>query len=294
MRNGVPVMKKVMKSISLFLCVMIFATSLPVLFAETESASAATTTMVNEKVRGKVLYSYSYKVLTLINKERKKRKLSQLKITQGLISVAYRRTAEISLYYAHSRPNGEKNPFKMYKWKHYVGENIALNQQTPEQVGRCWMNSPAHRKNILNKKFNSVGIGCFKVNGYIYWEQFFVDNKASRNAAQKSNADVTYTVAMKTSNVKLRSSVKSVWFDDFYTRRITTYQFNKRVDNYDFVTNLDNSCIQYKSANENIAKINSKGVVLPVANGKTTITAKLKGYPSKKVTWTVIVDVEEM
>ena len=44
-------MKKVMKSISLFLCVMIFATSLPVLFAETESASAATTTMVNEKVR---------------------------------------------------------------------------------------------------------------------------------------------------------------------------------------------------------------------------------------------------
>lgn len=290
----VPVMKKVMKFISLFLCVMIFATSLPVLFAETESVSAATTAMVNEKVRGKVLYSYSYKVLTLINKERKKKKLSQLKMTQGLIGVANRRAAEISLYYAHSRPNGEKNPFKMYKWKHYVGENIALNQQTPEQVVKCWMNSPSHRKNILNKKFNSVGIGCFKVNGYIYWEQFFVDNKASRNAAQKSNADVTYTVSMKTSNVKLRSSVKSVWFDDFYTRRITTYQFNKRVDNYDFVTNLDNSCIQYKSANENIAKINSNGVVLPVANGKTTITANLKGYPSKKVTWTVIVDVEEM
>lgn len=215
-------------------------------------------------------------------------------MTRGLISVANRRTAEISLYYAHSRPNGAKNPFKMYKWKHYVGENIALNQQTPEQVVKCWMNSPAHRKNILNKKFNSVGIGCFKVNGYIYWEQFFVDNKASRNAAQKSNAYVTYTVAMKTSNVKLRSSVKSVWFDDFYTRRITTYQFNKRVDNYDFVTNLDNSCIQYKSANRNIAKINSKGVVLPVANGKTTITANLKGYHGKKVTWTVIVDVEEM
>ena len=289
-----PVMKKVMKTISLFLCVMIFATSLPVFFAETESASAATATMVNENVRGKVLYSYSYKVLTLINKERKKKKLSQLKMTQGLLSVANRRAAEISLYYAHSRPNGEKNPFKMYKWKHYVGENIALNQQTPEQVVKCWMNSPPHKKNILNKKFNSVGIGCFKVNGYIYWEQFFVDNKASRNAAQKSNGDVTYTVSMKTSNVKLRSSVKSVWFDDFYTRRITTYQFNKRVDNYDFVTNLDNSCIQYKSANENIAKINSKGVVLPVANGKTTITANLKGYPSKKVTWTVIVDVEEM
>ena len=47
---GVPVMNKVMKCISVFLCAIIFATSMPVLFAETESASAATTTMVNEKV----------------------------------------------------------------------------------------------------------------------------------------------------------------------------------------------------------------------------------------------------
>lgn len=286
-------MKKVIKSISLFLCVMIFATSLPVLFTKTESVSAATT-LVNEKVRGKVLYSYSYKVLSLINKERKKKKLSQLKMSQGLINVANKRAAEISLFYAHNRPNGEKNPFKMYNWKHYVGENIALNQQTPQQVVKCWMNSPAHRKNILNKKFNSVGIGCFKVNGYIYWEQFFVDNKASRNAAQKPNADATFTVAIKTSNVKLRSSIKTVWFDDFYTRKISTYQFNKRVDNYDFLTNLYNGCVQYKSSNRNIAKINSEGVILPVSNGKATITAYLKGYPSKKVTWTVIVDVEEM
>lgn len=286
-------MKKVIKSISLFLCVMIFATSLPVLFTKTESVSAATT-LVNEKVRGKVLYSYSYKVLSLINKERKKKKLSQLKMSQGLINVANKRAAEISLFYAHNRPNGEKNPFKMYKWKHYVGENIALNQQTPEEVVKCWMKSSAHKKNILNKKFNSVGIGCFKVNGYIYWEQFFVDNKASRNAAQKPNADATFTVAMKTSNVKLRSSIKTVWFDDFYTRKISTYQFNKRVDNYDFLTNLYNGCVQYKSSNRNIAKINSDGVILPVSNGKATIIAYLKGYPSKKVTWTVIVDVEEM
>lgn len=287
-------MKKMLKSISLFLCVMIFATSLPVFFAKTESVSAATTNLVNEKVRGKVLYSYSYKVLSLINKERKKKKLSQLKMTQGLISVANRRAAEISVYYSHMRPNGEKNAFKMYKWKYYVGENIALNQQTPEQVVSCWMKSPAHKKNILNKKFNSVGISCFKVNGYLYWEQFFVDNKASRNAAQKSNADATFTVSMKTSNVKLRQNVKTVWFDDFYTRKIVTYQFNKRIQNYDFLTNLNNSCVQYKSADANIAKVNSEGVVLPVKNGKTTITANLKGYPGKKVTWTVIVDVEDM
>ncbi len=286
-------MKKIIKTISLFLCVMIFATSLPVLFAKTESVSAATT-LVNEKVKGKVLYSYSYKVLSLINKERKKKKLSQLKMTQGLINVAKKRAAEISLYYSHVRPNGDKNSFKMYKWKYYVGENIALNQQTPEQVVKCWMNSSAHKKNILNKKFNSVGIGCFKVNGALYWSQFFVDNKASRNAAQKSNANETFTVPVKTSNVNLRSSTKSVWFDDYYTKKVSVYQFNKRVQNYDFITNLDNSCIQYKSSDSNVATVTSGGVITPVKNGRTTVTAYVKGYSSKKITWTVYVDVEEM
>lgn len=99
------------KYFTIFMCYD-FCNIIACTFAETESASAATTTMVNEKVRGKVLYSYSYKVLTLINKERKKRKLSQLKMTRGLIGVANRRTAEISLYYAHSRPNGAKTHLK--------------------------------------------------------------------------------------------------------------------------------------------------------------------------------------
>lgn len=40
-----------------------------------------------------------------------------------------------------------------------AGENIARGQKDPESVMRAWMNSPGHRKNIMNPKYKKIGIG---------------------------------------------------------------------------------------------------------------------------------------
>ena len=43
-----------------------------------------------------------------------------------------------------------------------VGENIAYGsgaRSTPRSIGRAWMNSSGHRKNILKRTFRSIGIG---------------------------------------------------------------------------------------------------------------------------------------
>ena len=50
-----------------------------------------------------------------------------------------------------------------------VGENIAQGQFTVSQVMSDWMNSPAHRKNILSPEFDEIGIGLFGTN----WVQNF-------------------------------------------------------------------------------------------------------------------------
>lgn len=44
---------------------------------------------------------------------------------------------------------------------HYrnAGENIAAGQRTPEAVFKAWMNSPGHKRNILNPAFRDVGFG---------------------------------------------------------------------------------------------------------------------------------------
>ena len=55
--------------------------------------------------------------------------------------------------------------------KYYsVGENIAWNQQTPEEVMSSWMNSSGHRANIMNRIFNKVGFGkSFNHKKEPYW-----------------------------------------------------------------------------------------------------------------------------
>ncbi|WP_019873442.1 CAP domain-containing protein [Sporichthya polymorpha] len=44
-------------------------------------------------------------------------------------------------------------------WKSPGGENIARGYDKPSSVMTAWMNSPGHRRNILNCQFRYIGIG---------------------------------------------------------------------------------------------------------------------------------------
>ena len=51
-----------------------------------------------------------------------------------------------------------------------VGENIAAGQTDVEKVMEAWMNSPGHRKNILNRKWLHIGAAAVRSSsGKIYW-----------------------------------------------------------------------------------------------------------------------------
>ena len=51
-----------------------------------------------------------------------------------------------------------------------AGENIAWNQQTPEEVVNAWMHSEGHRENIMNRQFTKIGFGFANdTAGEIYW-----------------------------------------------------------------------------------------------------------------------------
>ena len=51
------------------------------------------------------------------------------------------------------------------------GQNIARGFSSTRPLHKAWMNSPLHRKNIMNCKFRTIGIG-FNTNGD-YWVQDF-------------------------------------------------------------------------------------------------------------------------
>ncbi|GAA1760051.1 CAP domain-containing protein [Luedemannella helvata] len=53
-------------------------------------------------------------------------------------------------------------------------ENIAYGYGSPYSVVRAWMDSPGHRRNILNCRFRSLGVGVARApDGTLYWTQNF-------------------------------------------------------------------------------------------------------------------------
>lgn len=82
----------------------------------------------------------------------------------SLLEESARRKGEDMLkngYFAHNSPSGI-TPWKWfdgggYKYV-YAGENLAIDFATGEDVHAAWMNSPGHRRNILNEKYRDIGI----------------------------------------------------------------------------------------------------------------------------------------
>ena len=126
------------------------------------------------------LSKYAKQVVALVNKERTKRGLNKLKMTNSALqSAAQKRAKEITKLFSHQRPDGTMcdTVLDEYKVKYMaVGENIAMGQFSPEDVMDSWMNSPGHKANILSDSYTEIGVGVYKDDFRYYWVQIFIGN----------------------------------------------------------------------------------------------------------------------
>ena len=104
----------------------------------------------------------AYEVLDLVNAERAKEGLGELKLNLGVCYAANKRALEVGELFSHTRPDGSAcftilSEFAIPQYW-YVGENIAQGYYTSESVVAGWMNSPGHRANILKPEFTEIGI----------------------------------------------------------------------------------------------------------------------------------------
>ena len=81
-------------------------------------------------------------------------------------------------FFGHTDPadgHGPGDRALIAKYAFYaIGENLAAGQQTPAEVMRVWMESPAHREIILDEKWNDLGISVRQGGEYgVYWVQEF-------------------------------------------------------------------------------------------------------------------------
>lgn len=106
---------------------------------------------------------FAGEILRLTNVERQKMGLSPLRADFALSEAAAIRVDEATKVYSHTRPDGTPyyTALRGIKYRQ-AGENLQAGAATPAEAVRQWMNSPAHRENILHKDYNALGIG------YIY------------------------------------------------------------------------------------------------------------------------------
>lgn len=123
---------------------------------------------------------YRTAVLALVNQERVQRGLDPVTTNATLESQAEQYACELIQYdyFDHVNPVTGSHladraaDFGYAYWN--IGENLAAGYESPARVMEGWMNSPAHRDNILNPAYTELGIAVRVGGSYgLYWVQEF-------------------------------------------------------------------------------------------------------------------------
>lgn len=121
-------------------------------------------------------------ILELVNKERVDRGCTLLVSFDDLTSSAILRAEELKESFSHFRPDGSYfNSAIIKDFRFNSGENIisARGFETndidslAQLLVKKWMESPSHKKNLLNSKWGKTGIGVYTDGKTVYVSQLF-------------------------------------------------------------------------------------------------------------------------
>lgn len=103
-------------------------------------------------------------VIRLTNVQRSAKGLLPVTVNSTLNSAALAKGNDMIAkgYWAHFAPDGT-SPWSFfvafgYRYR-YAGENLARDFSSANDAVNAWMNSPTHRKNILDPNYREIGIG---------------------------------------------------------------------------------------------------------------------------------------
>lgn len=144
----------------------------------TDPADGAHRNVSPGSVSGSETAPVQRQVLALVNEHRDRAGCDGLTPDRRLITAANRHAAEMARhgYFAHRSLDGRGTAERVsdagYDWSRY-GENIARGQDNPAEVVDGWMNSTEHRENILDCRFEQMGVGLAFDGDTPYWVQDF-------------------------------------------------------------------------------------------------------------------------
>jgi uncharacterized protein YkwD len=147
--------------------------------------SATGTVSSNREYRGN-LSGDEYAIHNLVNNERRKKGLSELFWDENLARLArsYSKQMARESFFSHYDRNGDSvveraQNSNILDWSK-IGENLFFCEGYDDFDALAvsgWMKSSEHRRNILDRQFNTTGIGIAETrDGRIYITQVFTRN----------------------------------------------------------------------------------------------------------------------
>lgn len=122
------------------------------------------------------------RIVALANAERASLNLPGLKENDQLKAAAQQKAEDMAKrgYFSHQSPEGE-TPWTWLSENGYgylaAGENLAINFDDSRLLNKAWMNSPAHRANIVRADFQEIGVGIargrYEGGSAVFVVQFF-------------------------------------------------------------------------------------------------------------------------
>ena len=215
--------------------------------------------------------------------------LQPLQYDYDLEKTARQRAAEIAIIYSHTRPNNKDTFSAFYEnsvYYTYAGENIAAGYGTADSVNDGWREDnelyagQGHRRNMLNSKFNCVGIGHVYYNGFHYWvENFAYRDKVNTTPVSADNTETTLTIPVATSKIsnfnitfdKDEYSLKTGESTSISVSDPAISVFGHWGSRFVFVTDTPDLTI----ADSTVATLS--GSITGISEGDTTISASLYG-----------------
>jgi hypothetical protein len=109
-----------------------------------------------------------------INRERAAVGRAALRIADDLVQIARRHSAEMAaeqrIWHNDDLPNEVRGDWRL------LGENVGMGPSC-ESLHNAFMDSPGHRANILESRYNQLGIGVAIRDGTIYVTEVFADRR---------------------------------------------------------------------------------------------------------------------
>jgi uncharacterized protein YkwD len=142
-----------------------------------ESTSTASVKLIRE------VESLEHQCLDEVNRVRRAQRLAPLTFYRDLLPVAraYSRRMAEEHFFSHNDPDGrtvrERVSEAEIRWR-IVGENLAYSNGYVNPVAasvHSWMESPGHRRNLLDPDYNETAIGAWiGTDGTVYFTEIFL------------------------------------------------------------------------------------------------------------------------